>query len=522
MLKSQYLLEYAAWRVRTQSQSLLRNNDIGRYGAVSGVQGSAPATKKTIGFWSAVFVIFNRIIGTGIFATPATVLALSGSVGLSISLWLLGSLLAAAGMQVFIVWGCAFPKNGGEKNYLQYLFPKPAHLIICLYAGSSCLVGWAAANSLVFGEYFLKALLNTEPPRLVLQLMSFICVTVTLLLHGAVLEWGLRVQNMLGVFQLFVVAMVAATGLVAIRSGVPAAVELGKEPCQWRGRDNFSNIWEGTNLSPSSISLALNSVMWSFVGFSNANYAMSEMKNPKRTIKLAGPLAVAVVAVLYLFSNIAYLSGATKEEIVTSGRLVVALLMNNVWGPRVERFVDMGVALSAFGSVLAMSFAQGRINQELAKEGVLPQSKILASSEPFNAPFAALGLHWFLCVLIIFFVPHGDAYNLVINLASYPSSVVNAVISFGLVYLYFSSLSCAEEHSQYRWHLLSPGALVAAVFFGTANVFLFLAPFVPPPAGAEPYETLPYWTHAVVGWVLFGLGAIWWVVRPQGRTTSSE
>ena len=95
-------------------------------------------------------------------------------------------------------------------------------------------------------------------------------------------------------------------------------------------------------------------VIWSFIGFSNANYAMSEMKNPKRTIKIAGPLAVAVVTALYILSNIAYLAGASKEEIVKSGRLVVSLLMKNIWGERIERFVDIGVALSTFGSVLAM------------------------------------------------------------------------------------------------------------------------------------------------------------------------
>lgn len=78
------------------------------------------------------------------------------------------------------------------------------------------------------------------------------------------------------------------------------------------------------------------------------------MKNPKRTIKIAGPLAVAVVAILYIFSNVAYLAGASKEEIVNSGHLVVSLLMKNIWGEKIERFVDMGVALSAFGSVLAM------------------------------------------------------------------------------------------------------------------------------------------------------------------------
>lgn len=40
--------------------------------------------RSQIGLVSAVFIIFNRMIGTGIFATPSTILALSGSVGMSL------------------------------------------------------------------------------------------------------------------------------------------------------------------------------------------------------------------------------------------------------------------------------------------------------------------------------------------------------------------------------------------------------------------------------------------------------
>ncbi|KXN87037.1 High-affinity methionine permease [Leucoagaricus sp. SymC.cos] len=522
MSKSQYILDYAAWKVKSgQSQTLLTNNlDVPRYGTIQDSEAAPPPIKaRTIGFWSAVFIIFNRIIGTGIFATPAAVLSLSGSVGLSMVLWLLGSLLAAAGMQVYIIWGCAFPKNGAEKNYLSYLFPKPSYLIICLYAASSSLMGWAAGNSLIFGEYTLKAFMDHEPSAFLLRLTSFLCITVTFLLHGTAIEWGLRVQNILGVFKLFVLAVVAATGLFALKYGIPTVAgvlddsTLPSDP-RWRGRENFVNMWEGTTVSASSLCLGLYSVIWSFIGFSNANYAMSEMKNPKRTIKIAGPLAVAVVAALYIFSNVAYISGASKDEIANSGRLIVALLMKNVWGEKIERFVDIGVALSAFGSVLAMSFAQGRVNQELGKEGVLPLSQLLASNKPFNAPLAGLGLHWFLCVLIILFVPQGDAYNLVINLASYPTAVINAIISFGLLYLYFTSSSHRyTEDEQYGWNKLSYYTLFATFFFGAANVFLFIAPFIPPPEGAEPYVSLPYWTHAVVGWILIGVGAAWWALK---------
>ncbi|KAF9446972.1 high affinity methionine permease [Macrolepiota fuliginosa MF-IS2] len=496
----------------SESESLA-SAGVQHYGSI---QQDSPAhhQKKDIGIVSAVFIIFNRIIGTGIFATPGAILALTGSVGLSLLLWLLGTLIAAAGMQTYIVWGTAFPKNGAEKNYLEYLFPKPAYLTTCIYAANSSLMGWAAGNSLVFGEYALKALLGQEPSSFVLKLTSFVCVTLAFLLHGTMLRWGLRLQNILGVFKLFVVAIVAATGFFALRNGITGGDGLPED--RWRGRENFRDIWKGTTASPASICLALYSVIWSFIGFSNANYAMSEMRDPARTIKIAGAWAIAVVAVLYLLSNVAYFAGASKDEIIHSGRLVVSLLMRNIWGEIVERWVNVGVACSALGNVLAVSFAQGRVNQELGKEGALPFSQLWASSWPFNAPLAGLALHWFFCVLIIFFVPPGDTYNFVINMASYPLTVINATISFGLIYLYLWSPLHTSEGHQYRWHNLSFITLASTAFFGIANLFLFIVPLTKPPPGAEPYEHLPYWIHAAAGWGLFTIGTIWWALR-RGR-----
>lgn len=69
--------------------------------ATYGTLGGTTEVKQQIGIFSAVFIIFNRIIGTGfvpfrvriptlanmifhrIFATPSVILRLSGSVGLS-------------------------------------------------------------------------------------------------------------------------------------------------------------------------------------------------------------------------------------------------------------------------------------------------------------------------------------------------------------------------------------------------------------------------------------------------------
>ncbi|KIK53749.1 hypothetical protein GYMLUDRAFT_49186 [Collybiopsis luxurians FD-317 M1] len=453
-------------------------------------------SRRRIGVVSAVFIIFNRIMGTGIFATPSTILSLSGSVGLALFMWLIGAIVASAGLWVYIVWGLALPRNGGEKNYLEYLFRKPKFLITCMYAADGVFLAWASGNSLVFGEYILEAA-NIEPGRWTLRFVGFFCVTFAFLLHGTSLKWGLYLQNGLGVFKFVVLVLVVVAGFLALGGHVDNGT--GRKP------GNFEHAFEGTTASVSSICLSLYNVIWSYMGFSNINYALSEVKNPKRTIRIAGPLAILVVTILYILANISYFAAASKAEITGSGRLVAALLFKNVFGSKTERMLDVFVALSALGNVLSVIFSQGRVNQELGREGVLPFSKFWASNKPFNAPFAGLGLHWAVCLIVIFALPPGDAYNFVLNVITYPLSIINAVISFGIIYL--TLLRPYDD-----WSSVNRWALAAAAFFGSANVFLVVVPLTRPPAGAEPYQSLPYWTHGLAGWVVFGIGALYWVV----------
>ena len=149
----------------------------------------ARESKRQIGVVSAIFLIFNRIVGTGVFATPGAILKLSGSVGLSLFIWVAGMLIAAAGTAVYLEWGTAIPKNGGEKNYLEYVFRKPRFLTTGLYTGYVILLGWAASNSVVFGEYILHAA-NVEVDRWNQRGIGFACVTVAFLIHGLALKWG--------------------------------------------------------------------------------------------------------------------------------------------------------------------------------------------------------------------------------------------------------------------------------------------------------------------------------------------
>ena len=375
----------------TSSSSLL---------STSGQLEIARENKRQIGIPSAALLIFNRVIGTGIFATPGTILALSGSVGLSLFIWLAGMLIAAAGMAVYLEFGTGLPRNGGEKNYLEYVYRRPKFLATSLYTGYILLLGWAAGNSVIFGEYILHAA-KVDVTRWNQRGIALACLTTAFIIHGTALKWGIRLQNFLGILKILVLIVIVISPLVNLD--------------KVREVNNFSEPFKGTSGSAYGVVTALYNVIWSFIGYSNANYALSETKNPTRTLKFAAPLALGTVSVLYMLANVAYFAGVSKQEILESKRLVAASLFRNMFGESAERALSVFVALSAFGNVLSVIFSQGRLVQELGREGILPFSRFWASNRPFNAPLAGLFEHWLITAITVLAPPAGDAYNFVLK-----------------------------------------------------------------------------------------------------------
>jgi amino acid transporter len=160
------------------------------------------------------------------------------------------------------------------------------------------------------------------------------------------------------------------------------------------------------------------------------------------------------------------------------------------------------VAFSALGNVMTVTFAQSRVNQELAKEGVIPFPRFWASTWPFGSPSAGLLLHFIPSFIVIVAIPFGDAYNFIIDVEGYPSSVIYFLVVLGLFYLRW-----AEPHARRPFKVWLPVAL----FFMVAQAFQLIAPFIPPPGGKGD-TSLPYWLYPVVGIAVLLSGIAYWAL----------
>lgn len=73
------------------------------------------------------------------------------------------------------------------------------------------------------------------------------------------------------------------------------------------------------------------------MGYSNANYALSEVRDPVKMLKRTAPLAMFSIAVIYMLVNVAYYAVVDKADILGSGRIAAALFFGKLWGLKTER-----------------------------------------------------------------------------------------------------------------------------------------------------------------------------------------
>ncbi len=452
--------------------------------------------KKNFGKLSAFGLIFNRMVGTGIFATTSTIYNLSGSVGLSLILWAVGSSIALAGLYVYMEFGSAIQKNGGEKNYLEYVYSKPKFFVTCMYAAYVFFLGWASGNSIVFGEYILTAA-EVEVTRWNQRGIGIACITFAFLVHSINVKAGAYLQNLLGLFKLVIILIITVTGFVALGGHIKGAP----------GTANFHNSFKGGEVTGYGVVTALYNIIWSFIGYSNANYALGEVKDPIRTLRISGPIAVIFLAIIYMLVNIAYYAVVPLDQLATSGRIVAANFFRICFGKQSEKAVSVIVALSALGNVMSVIFSQGRVIQQLGREGVLPFSRFFATQKPFNTPFVGLFQHYIVCVITIIAPPPGDAYNFIMNLISYPLNIVNLFVGLGLIYL-----TVQAKRGKLGWNPPIKATLPVSIYFTLASAYLVVAPYLAPVKGQSVYESLPYWLHCVVGIAIFAFGGLYWLV----------
>jgi amino acid transporter len=125
---------------------------------------------------------------------------------------------------------------------------------------------------------------------------------------------------------------------------------------------------------PAGFALALMNIIFAFSGWNSANMVLGEIKDPNRSMKLAGIASIGIVTLVYILANIALFSVIPAAEIGEGNLLITGVMFERATNrPEAARAAAAFIALSNLGNVFSFSFSMARLVQEYARSKMLPR-----------------------------------------------------------------------------------------------------------------------------------------------------
>ncbi|XP_070575233.1 Y+L amino acid transporter 2-like [Ptychodera flava] len=312
----------------------------------SDVQQEGFRMKKKLTVIDGVLLNVGMMIGSGIFISPKGVLQNAGSVGLSLIIWLACGICSLLGALVMSELGTSIKKFGGEYIYIHEAFgPLPGFLnlwinMVVQKPTAQAIVLLVCADYIVY-PLFSECDVRPELPR---RLVALAALWFLSFLNCVGTKWTVRFTNVLSNTKLLATAVIIGTGLYYLATG---------------HTDSFENAFSNSTNSIGDIALAMYSGLWAYAGWGSLNDVAEEMKNIKRNLPLAIIIAVTLVTVIYVLTNMAYFSVLSPPELLRADAVAVTFADSSLGV--MSWIIPVFVALSTLGTCNGSIFTAGRV-----------------------------------------------------------------------------------------------------------------------------------------------------------------
>jgi len=304
------------------------------------------ALARSIGLAQAIAMVVGTIVGSSIFVQPSEVSRAVPAFGGMLLVWMAAGALTWFGASICAELTSAFPRTGGVYVFLREMFSPAAGFLWGWAMFWSMHSGIIAAISMVFARY-----VSTIVP------LSDVGIRFTAV--GGIV--GLSAVNYVGVGP----GSAVQTGLTAIKIaaiGVLLAILFG---LGWLHAPAAAGA-----VQPRAFLHALVAGLFAFGGWHMVTYAAEETREPERTIPRALMLGTAVVVVIYLALNAAYLLVLPIGQVLASTHIAFDATAT-VAGPRAASAISLLVIVSSLGAMSGIILAGPRVYYAMAADGLL-------------------------------------------------------------------------------------------------------------------------------------------------------
>lgn len=359
---------------------------------------SEPKMKRELGLVDSVMIVAGSMIGSGIFIVSAEMMREIGSTGYMLVLWLVTGVITMIGAISYGELAAMMPKAGGQYVYLREAYSPLVGFLYGWMVFLAIQTGFIAAVAIAFAK-FSGVLFPWISDEVVLLNLGFRITSQDALAVFSVLI--LTYINLQGVKSAkWVQRIFTALKIVGLIALIAFGLWAGSRSGFWE--QNIQNLWSAFRtttdvgltrvISVESLSgMALVGVLgcaivgplFSSDAWNSITYTAGEVKNPQRNIPLSLFLGTLIVTVLYILTNIAYLSllpaHGSPEASDTLGRgimfaaqdRVATSAMEILFGGAAVSMMAIMIMVSTFGCNNGLIMSGGRLFYAMARDGLL-------------------------------------------------------------------------------------------------------------------------------------------------------
>lgn len=298
-----------------------------------------PDLLRRLGMLDATAIVIGIVIGSGIFTLPNLIARNLPSGTAILTAWIVSGVLSFFGALAYAELGAMMPATGG-----QYVYLREAYGPLCAFVSSwtfmlAVLSGgsaWLAVTFSIYAGYFVPLTPATSKLTAIALIVILSAVNYLGVKEGA---WVQRTFTFLKIAALLVLI---------------GAAFLAPHPAASAGASAHPAV------SFKHFGFAMAACLMAYNGWSYVSFVAGEVRNPQRNLLRALMVGMTAVALLYVFTNVAYLRVLTIPETASSDR-VAADVATRTMGSLGGTFISLTILLSIIGAVNGSVLTAARI-----------------------------------------------------------------------------------------------------------------------------------------------------------------
>ncbi|KAJ4259729.1 hypothetical protein NW762_007660 [Fusarium torreyae] len=365
---------------------------------------SSHANRGALDKFNVFSLIVNKMIGTGILTSPASVFLMSGNKGLTLGLFVVGFAYTVVRNKLTVDEVASSVIRSGPPSRFRKLHGDGL-LAYIIYAIAFVLFFNSGTNGLQLGRMILACITakdkdDSKPPddihRDLMRFIAIFFLSLICLLQYFSPSFGRSLNKTTAVAKILMLLGILATAIYG-------AVHADK-PGKWNKFYEIDPDHPQSNSDKGvSFAKALLSVIFSFQGWEDATFVTGEIpKNRHDVLRHGFIIAVVTVGCLYLAITTAFLQFFTDDD-RESRRAWAAI-----------------AAVSSFGNINAIIYTFSRVKQAIGQANILPWSRFWKQDDALQrdegmgegdrnsvpdsfkkSPQGGLIFHWIFSVVLI-------------------------------------------------------------------------------------------------------------------------